>query len=90
MTTGPLVREAQRHLAQFVLQPIAEVVAQGCSEKLGVTVTFDLITPLQAYDQGGRARAFATLIEGLAAAKSASLSSADLNAALSFIDEAAP
>ncbi len=34
-TTGPLVREAQRHLAQFVLLPIAEVVAQECSEKFG-------------------------------------------------------
>lgn len=87
MTTGPLVREAQRHLAQFVLQPIAEVIAQEASEKFGGKVTFDLIAPLQAYDQGGRARAFATMIDGLTAAKEAGLSPAQVQAALQFIDE---
>jgi hypothetical protein len=87
MTTGPLVREAQRHLAQFVLQPIAEVIAQECSEKLSAEVTLDLITPLQAYDQSGRARAFATIVEGLAAAKNSSLPAESINAALAFIDE---
>lgn len=87
MTTGPLVREAQRRLAQFVLQPIAEVVAQECSDKLGSKVSLDLITPLQAYDQGGRARAFATLIDGLTAAKEAGLSPAQVQGALQFIDE---
>jgi hypothetical protein len=87
MTTGPLVREAQRHLAQFVLQPIAEVIAQECSEKLGAVVSLDLITPLQAYDQGGRARAFVTLIEGYAAAKQSCISEGAINSALAFIDE---
>jgi len=87
-TTGPLVREAQRHLVQFVLQPIAEIVAQEASEKLGVKVALDLVSPLQAFDQGGRARAFTTMIEGLANAKAAGLSPDAVKAALAFIDEA--
>ncbi len=87
MATGPLVREAQRHLAQFTLQPIAEIIAQECSEKLGLEVSLDLITPLQAYDQSGRARAFATLVDGLSTAKAVGLPSSQVQAALNFIDE---
>jgi hypothetical protein len=86
-TTGPMVREAQRHLVQFILQPIAEIITQECSEKLGAKVALDLVSPLQAFDQGGRARAFATMIEGLGAAKAAGLSPAQVQAALQFIDE---
>lgn len=86
-TTGPMVREAQRHLVQFMLQPIAEVIAQEAREKLGTKVSLDLVSPLQAFDQGGRARAFATIVEGLAAAKVAGLSPAQVQAALRFIDE---
>jgi hypothetical protein len=86
-TTGPLVREAQRHLVQFTLQPMAEVLAQESSDKLGAKVSIDLVSPLQAFDQGGRARAFATLIDGLTAAKEAGLSPAHVQAALQFIDE---
>lgn len=86
-TTGPLVREAQRHLVQFVLQPMAEIIAQEASEKLGTKVELDLVSPLQAFDQGGRARAFATLVEGLKSAKEAGLSPAQVQAALQFIDE---
>jgi hypothetical protein len=82
------VREAQRHLAQFVLRPVAEVVAQECAEEFGGPVGLDLISPLQAFDQGGRARAFATMIEGLSAAKAAGLSADQVKAALAFIDEA--
>lgn len=87
-TTGPLVREAQRHLVQFVLQPIAEVVAQEASEKFGGKVALDLVSPLQAFDQGGRARAFATMTEGLTSAKAAGLSPEAIKVALQFIDEA--
>lgn len=87
-TTGPLVREAQRHLVQFTLQPMAEVLAQEASDKLGSKVSLDLVSPLQAFDQGGRARAFATMIDGLAAAKEAGLSPEAIKAALQYIDEA--
>ena len=72
--TGPLVREAQRHLATWTLQPIAELLAEEASEKLGGTVSIDLLTPLQAFDQGGSARAFTALVGGLAQAKEAGLS----------------
>ena len=34
-TTGPMVREAQRHLAGWALQPIAELLAEEASAKLG-------------------------------------------------------
>jgi hypothetical protein len=74
-------------LVQFVLQPIAEIVAQECAEKLGSHVALDLVSPLQAFDQGGRARAFATLVEGLKSAKDAGLSPAQVQAAVQFIDE---
>lgn len=87
-TTGPMVREAQRHLVQFALQPIAEIVAQEASDKLGAKVALDLVSPLQAFDQGGRARAFATIVEGLANAKASGLSPEAVSMALEFIDEA--
>lgn len=89
-TTGPLVREAQRHLATFILQPIAELIGQECTEKLGAAVSLDCISPLQAFDQGGRARAFATIIDGFAAAKAAGLTPDQVKAALAFIDEGLP
>lgn len=53
----PLVREAQRHLVRFTLQPMAEVFAQEASDKLGSKVSFDLVSPLQASTKaGGHAR----------------------------------
>ena len=56
-TTGPLVREAQRHLAQWQLQPIANLMGAQASERPGQPVTVDVMQPLQAFDAGGRARA---------------------------------
>ena len=85
-TTGPLVREAQRHLAQLVLQPIALLVAEEATAKLGQTVTLDLVRPAQAFDQGGKARAFATMIGALAQAKEAGLDLTTIKDAESFID----
>jgi hypothetical protein len=70
---GPLVREAQRHLAQWMLQPICELIAQEASQKLGADVSLDCMRPLQAFDSGGAARAVATLIEALARAKESGL-----------------
>jgi len=68
---GPLVREAQRHLAQWQLQPLALIIAREASLKLGSTVTLDTLRPLQAYDAGGRARALSTVVQALAQAKDA-------------------
>lgn len=85
-TTGPLVREAQRHLASWMLQPIAELIAEEASLKLGGAIAIDTLRPLQAFDAGGRARAFAGVIDGLAAAKAAGLTPAQVKSALEFID----
>ena len=70
-TTGPLVREAQRHLAQWALQPVAALMAQEASDKLGTAVTIDVMRPLQAFDAGGRARAMSQIVEAMALAKEA-------------------
>jgi hypothetical protein len=86
LTTGPMVREAQRHLAQLILQPIAQQMAEEASEKLGSRVLIDVVRPMQAYDAGGKARALATMIAALAQAREAGIEGATLQDALSFID----
>lgn len=72
-TTGPMVREMQRHLAGWTLQPMAMMMAEEATDKLGSTVEIDVMRPVQAYDVSGRARAMGTLIQGLAAAKEAGI-----------------
>lgn len=81
--TGPLIREAQRHLAQWTLQPIAVMIAQEASAKLAVPVTLDVMRPLQAFDAGGRARTLKATIDALAAAKEAGI---DPTMALKLVD----
>jgi hypothetical protein len=83
---GPLVREAQRHLCQWTLQPIAALIAEEASAKLGSKVSMDLLRPLQAYDSGGRARAMLSIVQALAAAKAGEVSQADLDAAMKVVD----
>lgn len=82
-TTGPLVREAQRHLAQWVLQPIAAAVAQEASEKLATPVSIDVMQPLQAFDAGGRARTVIAIVQALALAKE---SGVDADQALKLVN----
>ncbi|PTQ72735.1 hypothetical protein [Celeribacter persicus] len=82
-TTGPMVREAQRHLAQWVLQPIGNMIADEASGKFGQTVKIDVMRPLQAFDAGGRARAAATIIQAIAQAKEAGV---DPSEALRLVD----
>ncbi|MBT54774.1 MAG: hypothetical protein CMF72_15410 [Mameliella sp.] len=82
-TTGPMVREAQRHLAQWALQPLAEAMAEECADKLGAAVKLDVMRPLQAFDAGGRARAMAGVIQALAMAKEAGVDPAQ---ALKLVD----
>lgn len=84
-TTGPLVREAQRHLAGWVLQPIAALLAEEASAKLGGEITIDCMRPLQAYDAGGRARALAATVEALAMAKAGGVSPAELAGAMALL-----
>lgn len=83
---GPLIREGQRQLATWTLQPIAMLIAEEASAKLGGDVQIDTLRPLQAYDAGGRARAFSGMIEGLARAKEAGLTPVEVEAALRVID----
>jgi hypothetical protein len=83
---GPLVREAQRHLAGWVLQPIAELIAEEASAKLGAGVLIDVGRPLQAFDAGGRARALSTLIEAMGRAKELGLTPAELGAAFTSVN----
>ena len=85
-TTGPLVREAQRHLAQLVLQPVANLIAEEATEKLGAPVAIDVVRPMQAFDAGGKARAFATMLGALAEANAAGLDVQTIKDAESFID----
>jgi len=82
-TTGPMVREMQRHLAGWTLQPMAMLMAEEATEKLGSTVEIDVMRPVQAYDVSGRARAMATLVQGLAMAKEAGI---DPDAALRLVN----
>lgn len=83
---GPLVREAQRHLAQWTLQPLAMLIGEEAGRKLGSEIMIDLMRPVQAFDVGGRARALSTIIEALARAKEAGLEPAALNAALTTVN----
>jgi hypothetical protein len=82
--TGNGVREGQRHLATWVLTPIAELVALEASEKLDAGVTLDCMRPLQAYDQGARARGFTAVVEAMAKAREAGLSDEAVAAAAKF------
>jgi hypothetical protein len=84
-STGPVIREGQRHLATWCLQPIAMLVAEEATAKLGQPVMIDTLRPLQAFDAGGRARAFAGVIEALANAKQAELDPDQVAKALSLV-----
>ncbi len=84
--TGPAVREAQRHLAQWTLQPLAVLLAEEASTKLGAEISVDLMRPVQAFDVGGRARALSAIIKSLAEAKTAGLTADELNLALTNVN----
>ncbi len=49
-------------------------------------MALDVITPLQAFDQGGTARALATVVEAMARAKEAGLAPGDFGAAMKLVD----
>ena len=68
-STGPVFREVQRHLVQYTLSPLAKIIGDEASAKLGGAVLIDVETPVQAYDTGGRARAMSAIIKAMAEAK---------------------
>lgn len=84
--TGPVVREAQRQLAIWTLQPIAALLAEEATAKLGAEVTIDTIRPLQAFDAGGRARALSAIVKTMAEAKEVGIPPADLAGAMRMVD----
>jgi hypothetical protein len=84
--TGPVIREGQRHLATWALQPIAELIAEEAGAKLGAAVSIDVHRPLQSFDAGGSARAAAGMMQALATAKAAGLSDAQVAAAFGALD----
>ena len=84
--TGPAVREAQRQLAIWTLQPIAALLADEASAKLGGLVEIDTIRPLQAFDAGGRARALSAIIKTMAEAKEAGIPPGDVSGAMRMVD----
>lgn len=83
---GPLVREAQRHLCQWTIQPIAMLIGEETGRKLGSDVMIDTLRPIQAFDSGGRARAFSTIVQALATAKEAGIDGSTLNDALTLVN----
>jgi len=83
---GNLVREAQRHLASWCLQPMASLLAEECTNKLGDTVSIDVLRPVQAYDIGGRARALKSLVEAVASAKQGGVSESELSELLTLVN----
>lgn len=70
-TTGPAIRECQRHLSQWTLAPLAKLVAAEMSAKLETEIKIDVMRATQSYDVGGRARAAAQIVEMQARAKEA-------------------
>jgi len=83
---GPLVREAQRQLAAWTLQPMAELMAEECTFKLGGKVSIDTIRPLQAHDASGRARALQTIVETMGRAKELGLTADEFGAAIKAVN----
>lgn len=84
--TGPAVREAQRQLAVWTLQPIAALLAEEASAKLGAPVEMDTLRPLQAFDAGGRARALSAIIKTMIEAKAADIAPGDVSGAFRMVD----
>jgi hypothetical protein len=68
------------------LEPIAALVAQEASEKLGGEIAISCMRPMQAYDAGSRSRALLTVTQALAAAKESGFSPEALGAALKLVD----
>mgnify|MGYP005846153909 CR=1 FL=1 len=85
-STGPAIREGQRHLATWQLQPLAELLADEASAKLGGEIRIDTLRPLQAFDAGGRARAVQGIIKALSEAKASGLAPGDVAGALRLVD----
>jgi len=83
---GGGLREAQRHLATWTLQPVAALIAEELTAKTGAPVALDVLRALQAYDAGGRARAAGAIVRALIEAKEAGLDPATIARAFGRVD----
>lgn len=61
-------------------------MAEEASTKLASPVAIDVVRPAQAFDAGGRARAFGAMVQALTQAKEAGLDPQAIEDSLSFID----
>jgi phage portal protein BeeE len=84
--TGPVIREAQRQLCTWTLQPVAELLAEEAKNKLGQEIKIDTLRPLQAFDAGGRARALSAIVKTMAEAKEAGIDPESLSGAMRMVD----
>ena len=84
--TGPAIREAQRHLVLWQLQPIAELLQAEARDKLGGAVVIDVTRPAQAFDTGGRARALQAIVARMIEAKAAGLTDDQMQSARRLVD----
>ena len=85
-SAGVAIRECQRQTAQWTLAPIAALIAEEATAKLGGPVTLDVMRPLQAFDAGGRARAMSQVVRALADAKAAGVDPAQAMALVDWGD----
>ncbi|MDR1968407.1 MAG: phage portal protein [Burkholderiaceae bacterium] len=81
-SAGPVIREAQRHLAMWTLAPISNLIKHEVKVKTGEVIKLDVFVGLGAFDAGGAARAMSTIIDGLAAAKAGGITPDELAMAL--------
>jgi len=65
---------------------MAKLIGEEASLKLGGDIHLDVMQPLQAYDAGGRARAFAGIIKALAEAKNNDINADEVANALALVD----
>lgn len=80
------MRKAQRHLATGTLQPIAMLLAEEETTKLGQPIKVNILRPVQGYDASDRARALTTIVEAMAKAKGAGVDSNDFAKALTLVN----
>ncbi len=82
-TTGQTITAANRQLAQWTLQPLANLIAEECSDKLGGSVALDVLTGTQSFDTGAAARSLQMIVTAMAVAKEQNV---DLPTALKMLD----
>lgn len=79
------VLEVEKHLATWTLQPLAMLLGDFATDKLGVPVVIDTMRPLRAHDLGGHARYLRPRC-AMAEAKTAGIEGDNLNKLLTLVN----